>query len=113
MLVPLAGPAGAEITGGRAGGWLGGAPGLARGAARGAAPGDRATIRDTNFNFTLELPDGFVAAPEVIHKNPTFLHAYGLGRRDSNGVSITLVIQRFGRTLDRDERIPASEFTDD
>jgi hypothetical protein len=99
VVVMLAASAGAEITGGRPG----------------SAPRvePRATIRDTNLNFTLELPAGFVAAPDVLRRNPSMLHAYALGRRDSNGVSITLMIERLNRTLRPNERVRASQIPKD
>ena len=70
------------------------------------------TLMDAKLGFILELPAGFVAAPDVLARNPSMLYAYALGRRDSNGVSITLMIERLGKQLRR-ERLQRSQIPKD
>jgi hypothetical protein len=60
------------------------------------------TLMDANLGFFLDLPPGFVPAPDVLQRNPGVIHAYAYGRRDSNGIAITLTIERLGRTLRRE-----------
>ena len=99
VLAALAGPVPAKI--------------MITGDRTGVSAGPRATIRDTHRDFTLELPEGFVPAPDVLRRKPDMLYAYALGRRDSNGVSITLMIERLGRTLEQGQRLQRSHIPKD
>ena len=64
------------------------------------------TVVDETRGFTLELPDGFVANPDLIGATPEIVHAFVLGDFTDDQLDIILLIETLGGTIGRERLQP-------
>lgn len=70
------------------------------------------TITDSNFNFTLELPDQFQPRPDLVGATPDIVHAFQYGEGSEDEIPILLFIEKLGGVIGKEhlkkEQMPAS-----
>lgn len=64
------------------------------------------TIVDKSLGFTLSLPEGFVAKPDLIAAAPDIAHAFVLGDLTDDQPDIMLFIERMGGVIPREPLSP-------
>ena len=69
------------------------------------------TISDAALGFTLELPSGFNARPDLLGMKPTVAHAFEYQQPGAGRIATLLLIERMGGTIGREhlrpEQMPA------
>jgi hypothetical protein len=60
------------------------------------------TITDSNLGFTLNLPPGFVARPDLVGAKPDIVHAFQFGEIKDGDVPVLLLIEKMGGVINRE-----------